>query len=83
MVDDVGQLLDVEPASGQVSGDEQIRGRIAQVPYYPVASFFAHPAVNSPSPLHPSPSQICCMKGRCPSGDCHGRVTLGPAGCIN
>ena len=32
MVDDVGQLLDVEPASGQVTGDEQIRGRIAQVP---------------------------------------------------
>ena len=45
VVDDVGQLLDVQTAGGDVGGDEQVRRPAAEPAHHPVALLLAHAAV--------------------------------------
>ena len=45
VVDDVRELVDVEPAGGDVGGDEQLGGAGAQPPHHPVALLLGHAAV--------------------------------------
>ena len=45
VVDDVGELVDVEAAGGDVGGDEQVGGAGAQPAHHPVALLLAHAAV--------------------------------------
>src|SRR5207244_7050158 len=43
--DDVGEVLDVEAAGGDVGGDEQVGGAGAQPSHHPVALLLVHAAV--------------------------------------
>jgi hypothetical protein len=45
VVDDVREVLDVEPAGGDVGGDEQVGRPGAEPAHHPVALLLAHPAV--------------------------------------
>ena len=45
VVDDMGELVDVEPARGHVGGDEQLRRPAAQPPHDAVALVLAHATV--------------------------------------
>ena len=51
VVDDVGQLVDVEAAGGDVGGDEQLGGAVAQAAHHPVAALLVHPAVQRLGPV--------------------------------
>ena len=51
VVDDVGELLDVQPSGGHVGGDEQVRGARPQPAHHPLALFLAHPAVHRFGPV--------------------------------
>jgi predicted Zn-dependent protease len=51
VVDDVGELVDVEAAGGHVGGDEQVGGAAAQPVHHPVALLLAHAAVQRLGPV--------------------------------
>ena len=58
VVDDVGQLVDVETACGDVGGDEQLGGAVAQAPHHPVAALLVHPAVQRFGPVAASVERL-------------------------
>ena len=51
VVDDVGELVDVEAAGGDVGGDEQVGGAGAQPAHDPVALLLVHAAVQRLGPV--------------------------------
>ncbi len=58
VVDDVGQLIDVEAARGDVGGDEQLGGAVAQAPHHPVPALLVHPAVQRLGPVAASVERL-------------------------
>ena len=45
VVDDVGELFDIEATGGHVGGDEQVGGPAPKAPHHPVPLLLAHPTM--------------------------------------